>query len=319
MRTAIAAFLVVTSIQISTAAADGKKARDYLAQAQAAVESVDFPAARKLVAQAFETGGMAPGELARAHRFAGEIAAAVGDDESARDHFVRWILLDQQASLAPGVSPKISAAFDDARRDAAGLGALTVSARIERAAGKAVVLAEARDPVDMIVQLRVRTADGAEVVERSMRAVLPADDTRSFAATVSVLDKDGNEIWTDKIHTGPLLVGVDRRFPGWARWPTWTVLAGVAAGTGLYFGYRVGQAEDDLEALNADSAMHTYDEVKEVEDRGKRDALIANLTFGVAGAAAAAAVLTYVLEPKGVELVPAAAPDGASITARVRF
>ena len=312
--------MLVVALQISTAAAQSEtRASELLAQAQVAADGVDFQAARKLVKQAFAAGGMDPGELARAHRFAGEIDAAVGDEDAAREHFVRWLLLDPQAALAPGVSPKITAAFDGARREAAGLGRLAVSARLERTEGKATVIFEARDPADMITQFRVRAGGGREAVERDPRLEVAVADTESVAVSVAALDGDGNEVWKDDLRGGPRLLQVDGRFPVWARWPTWTAVAGLAAGGGIYFGLQVGKAEDDLRELNENSSMHTFDEAKDIEDRGRRNALYANLSFGVAGAAAIGAVLTFVLEPRGVELVPAPTAGGATIDARLRF
>ena len=55
---------------------------------------------------------------------------------------------------------------------------------------------------------------------------------------------------------------------------------------------------------------------------GLQAALYANIAFGVAGAAAVVAVLTFVLEPDdepAVEVAPTASADGAGISARFRF
>jgi hypothetical protein len=302
------------------ARADDEPAGELLARAQAAVDAVDYDTAKKLVARAFAAGGMVPGELARAHRFAGEVAAAVGDEGQAREHFVRWILLDPRAALAPGVSPKIAAAFEAARKETEKLGGLRVSAKIERAPGRAVVVVDAQDPVDLITTVHVRTAS-AEGSERGKRVELPAVDGETVHATVTALDKDGNEIWKDELRAAALVKPeTGGGIPGWARWPTWAVVAGVAGGAGVYFGLQVGKAEDDLQALHDDSTNHTYDEARDIEDRGKRNALFTNVSFGLAGAAAAAAVLTFVLEPRGpVEVVPAPAPGGGSVTATIRF
>ncbi|MBZ0236013.1 MAG: hypothetical protein K8M05_27035, partial [Deltaproteobacteria bacterium] len=109
---------------------------------------------------------------------------------------------------------------------------------------------------------------------------------------------------------------------GWptiVRWPVWTGLAVVAAGAGGFFAYQVGQTEDELAALNAASDMHSFDEAEAVRDRGERQALFANIGFGVAGAAALAAVLAFALEPDRVEILPAPTAGGATIGASIRF
>ena len=102
------------------------------------------------------------------------------------------------------------------------------------------------------------------------------------------------------------------------RWPTWAGVALVGAGVGGYFAWQVGQTEDELAALNAASDQHSFDEALALRDRGQRQALYANVGFGVAGAAALAAVLTLVLEPDAaVEVNPA--PSGATVGTSVRF
>jgi hypothetical protein len=298
---------------------DEEPAGELLARAQAAVDAVDYDTAKKLVARAFAAGGMVPGELARAHRFAGEVAAAVGDEGSAREHFVRWILLDPRASMAPGVSPKISAAFEAARKDTEKLGPMTLVARVERSEGKAVVIVDAQDPVDLIARVQVRTGAG-ELSERGLRVELPAVDREVVHATVTALDKDGNELWKDELRAAPLIK--PEKSDGSSRWIAIGALGGlavVAGGLGGYFGSQVGTAEDDLAALHADSSNHTYDEAKDIEDRGKRNALLANLSFGVAGAAAAAAILTFVLVPGPVEVAGAPTAGGGSVTATIRW
>jgi hypothetical protein len=310
---------LLTWLELPAIAGSSADASELLARAQAAIEDVDFATAKKLVEQALGGGGMDPGELARAHRCAGEVAAALGDDDQARDHFVRWILLDPNAALAPGVSPKISAAFDKARKEAAGLGALRLSVRMTREANKGVVVVDAKDPVDLVAQIRVRWPDGTEHIEHGLRAEVPVDDTRPAVVVVTALDADGNAIWSDQVRIGARMVERRRGFPGWARWPTWAVVTGVGVAGGGFFVWRVQKAEDELRDLNRDSPMHTYDEAKDIEDRGHRDALLANVAFGVAGAAAIATVLTFVLEPKGVELVAAPTPGGGSVSATVRF
>jgi hypothetical protein len=95
-------------------------------------------------------------------------------------------------------------------------------------------------------------------------------------------------------------------------------VAVAAGGVGGYFAWQLGKTEDDLAALNATSGQHSFDEALDLTERGDRQALIANIGFGVAGVAAVAAVLTLVLEPTGtVEVAPTA--GGATATAIVRF
>jgi hypothetical protein len=58
----------------------------------------------------------------------------------------------------------------------------------------------------------------------------------------------------------------------------------------------VGQAQDDLDALNAASPSHTFDEAEAIQDRCERNAVIANIAIATAGVAVAAAVVTFLLD-----------------------
>jgi len=71
-----------------------------------------------------------------------------------------------------------------------------------------------------------------------------------------------------------------------------------------YFSYATYHAKQDLVALEANSQAHTFDEAKQLEDRGHRDALVANITFGVAGATAIATAILYLTRPHPSEERP---------------
>jgi hypothetical protein len=307
------------------AGADGNANLD---QAQQAIDNIDYEAARNFVGMALDSGGLALADHLRALRIAGEVEAALGNDAGAREHFATWIYLDPKAKLADGLSPKITAPFDEAR---AATGALVIDVALARGDDGVRVTLVTSDPLAMVHGFEA-SGGGAETSGEGGEATLATTDPSGFEVTVTVVDERNNQIAVRTVVAEPLAAadkppgtgggGAESGWPAPLRWPTWAGLAIVAAGTGGYFSYRVGQAEDDLEALNADPGAHTADEAKAIQDRGERDALVANVLYGVAGAAAIAAILTFVLEPDDdpdVEVLPSASSDGASVTATIRF
>lgn len=311
---------------------DGSSA--LLDRAQHAVDEVDYEAARRLVTGALEGGHLAQADLARAHQLAGVVAAAVGDDAGARDHFVRWILLAPGAQLSGDVSPKIAAPFAAARDEADRLGAMTFDVAVAREPGLARFTITAHDPLSLAVKIRVRSA-GAEIESPLPSARVNVEDRLALTAQITILDDRGDELATRDtgapplgadpaaaIGTPPAAVAAPRSrhsVPALIRWPTWAAVTALAAGAGGYFAWQVGKDHSALDALNADSAAHTFDEATAITDRGKRHALGADLAFGVAGVAAAALVVTLVVDHTTLEVAPVVAPGGGGASAAIRF
>ncbi len=329
--------IAITLLLASAAAPAFADDSALLDQAQQAIDEIDYEAARKLATQALDGGKLEGKALHRAYRLAGESAAALGDTRSAKDHFLRWIVLDPKAELPAGSSPKIGMPFAEARAEADKVGRFSVDVAVNRQADKVEIVLSAHDPLSMVAGMRLQLGDASVVAVTGTRAVLPAADARSVAVTIAVVDARGNELSRRTVAgpasatgsattpgRGPEVGGPDRPAPrgGWptiVRWPVWTGVAVVAAGAGGFFAYQVGQTEDELAALNAASDMHSFDDAEAVRERGERQALFANIGFGVAGAAAIAAVLAFALEPDRVEILPAPTAGGATIGASIRF
>ncbi len=330
------ALALAVVLDAAPARADDRAA--LLARAQAAIDDIDYQAARKLATQALDGGGLAAAQLHLALRLAGESAAALGDGAAARAHFVRWILLDPAAALPAGSSPKLMQPFADARAEADRLGRFAVDVEIGRGQDRLEIVLSAHDPLGLVAGMRLRLGDASEVGVTGTRAVLPAADAARVAVAIAVVDARGNELARRTVAGtaggGDALPGAAgpgegasaitatapprRRWPAIVRWPVWTGVAVVAAGAGGFFAWQVGQSEDELAALNAAADQHSFDDALAIRDRGRRQALFANLGFGVAGAAALAAVLTFTLEPRAtVEVRPA--PGGATVGATLRF
>ena len=92
------------------------------------------------------------------------------------------------------------------------------------------------------------------------------------------------------------LVDVDAPLPapppprraGASRW-RWVIPAGIAGAatiSGIGFGLGARDAQRELDELNQHSEEHDFSAASRIADRGDRDALLANLSFAVAGVAA---------------------------------
>jgi hypothetical protein len=300
-----------------------------LDDAQRKIDEIDYEGARDLVAKTLDGGGLTWVELARAHRMAGEIAAALGDEPSAEEHFVAWLVLDPTAQLDAGVSPKIAEPFAAAQARARKLGAFDPEITVERIDARALVTLGGKDPLQMIAGMKVEV-DGGGTEETHDLSIEVSVPDRAADVTVTVLDARGNVLAVRTATVGGVVAapavetssggGRSGGLPAAVRWPTWTVLTAAAAGVGGYFTWQLGNDQDELTAINAEPAQHSFDEAEAARDRGDRHALYANIAFGVAGAAAIAAVLTYVLEPDGdVEVAPTASPTGGGMSATIKF
>jgi hypothetical protein len=100
----------------------------------------------------------------------------------------------------------------------------------------------------------------------------------------------------------------------------WGGAAVLAGAGGVYFGMQARDESDALGKLNADSANHTFDEARDVQDHANRDATLFNVGMGVAGAFAIGATILYLTEPHAetrMAVVPQA--GGGAVVVGGRF
>jgi hypothetical protein len=113
--------------------------------------------------------------------------------------------------------------------------------------------------------------------------------------------------------------------PLYGRWYVWGAATVVAAGGGGYFGWQARQDQDALDRLNQNSPDHDFSEADEIEQRGRRNALVANIAFGAAGVFAIAAVVSLALEPdapaseRSTALAPLPLRQGAGLSVAFTF
>jgi hypothetical protein len=97
--------------------------------------------------------------------------------------------------------------------------------------------------------------------------------------------------------------------PIYRSWTLWAGLATTAAVVGGYFVWDVGQAQDEARALVADSDGHSYDELVAIEDRGRRSALLANVSLGAAAGLAVTSVVMAIVPPRARRTTTALVPQ----------
>jgi hypothetical protein len=331
-------------VVVAALCASSARAEPPLAQAKAAVEGSDYLTAKPLIAAAIEGGTLGPDDLVEAYRLEGTIAGALGDAKAATEAFTRLLALSPKAGLPPGTSPKITKPFAAAQKYFADHEPLKVKTETS-SQPPSVTLVAVSDPLHMVAKTRVwvrvdahreKTLDGTGAID------LPKGKRLDLRA--AALDEHGNrlvELGSDDVPI--VVIGVEDKAkpeapvpvvpvtkpaeherPVYVQWWLWGGATVAIAGVGLYFGIDAYRAKTDLDALNADSQHHTFDEAKAVESRGHRDALITNISFGVAGAAAITTAILYLTRPhteqeRVTHVTPVPVRGGAAVSLEVPF
>ncbi len=244
--------------------------------------ALDYDRALAVVDAALRGGVTDPARYVELHLLGGKLAAGLDRGELAQRHFAIVLALRPTADLPDGTSPKLVGPFDAARKTTV---ALAIAASIDRGVAS---VAPGDDPLGLVVGIAVRV-DGRDLVARATtRIALPAG---AVATEIAALDREGNHIWSTPIAIAVVPPPPPPHHTGLAaRWSTWTIIAGGLAAVGGVAAWRYRVAQDDWNTLRAEGG-HDYSTLVTVEDRGRRDALIADVGLGLAAASAIAAVI----------------------------
>jgi hypothetical protein len=304
------------------------------------IAQIRYPEAAKALNGLLEGGGLSLAELVEAHRLGGEIYAALGDEGRAHAHFVSLLTLDPDASLPPGTSPKISVPFEKARAWVSSPLRVHQVASRDGATVKVELMVDS-DPLDMVASLRVHYGVGKTArLEQVADAFFGTELAFQVAGAEVVrlqaiaLDQYGNEVAianpgvvelvADAEGDGSAIRGASTTaVRAWyAQWYTYAAVGAAAAGAGVYFGVRSRADADDLESLSDNSTKHQYSDALAIEERGKRNALLANLSFGTAGLATVAAVICLVRArqtQRDTAMAPLVTRHGAGVSLKQSF
>jgi len=268
------------------------RADDELAEARRLEAALEYEQALALVDRALAHGGAEPGRVAELHLLAGRLAAGLDRAAVAEDHFARALALRPETKLPDGTSPKLTAPFDAAR--ARGVPPLVVTVRASRGL---VTIEPHADPLGLVVGVQAHLESHGnhfEVTERaSLRVIVPID---AIAVEIDALDASGNRVWAGPAPTGPLTF--DELTPKVvappprgsraiiARWQTWAISGAAFAIAGGAFAYWSSSLQTEWNQQRSQDGLHDFSALKAIEDRGRRDAIAADIGFGIAGAAA---------------------------------
>jgi hypothetical protein len=305
----------------------------HLVEARRAKIGLRYTDALAALQKAHRWGKNSPAQMAEIYRLTGEIQGGLGNAGAARQAFLRWLVLAPGAVLPPGTSPKIAGPFAEAR--AAAAPPLRLDHELARGAQPALAVSAVPDPLAMVAGVRVDyLAPGGRWQTAEARGHgrlrVPLPRAASVSLVIVAIDAHGNALIADGSRDQPIVVstralvaGAARRPTFIARWPLWTGVAVALGGAAVYFGLDARDAQQQIDAIYADSSTTMYDMVKAKVDRlskrGRRSALIANVGFGVAGAAAVAALVLGLREWTASPAVVTPAPGGAVVGMRLRF
>ena len=314
-----------------------------LGDARRAIEKLDYTKASTALADALSSGAYGHDELAEIYRLRGVVAATLGDKAGAIAAFQRLLALDPTATLPAGTSPKITRPFAEAGRDPHPLQITTETA----SAPPVVTVVVVSDSLKLVSGARaIVVADGRPEETRSApgaaRMSLALPRGKRLEVRVAVLDEHGNRLVELGSASAPIVIEhaeepvvIAPKPPIVAvvprpvaphdehslisRWWLWGTVAVAFGATGVVFGVAARGAGHDLEALNANSSAHDFSEAQAALSRGQRDALFANLGFGVAAASAVVAGILFARGREQPVLAPMAARGGAGVTLEVPF
>ncbi|HUS65242.1 MAG TPA: hypothetical protein VMZ28_11895, partial [Kofleriaceae bacterium] len=271
-----------------------------------------------LLERALATGECRRDELATLYRLSAQLAITVGDEARGEREFLRLLSIAPDAELPRGTSPKIQARFDAARAQVRERGALEVDVETEGTTVRATIES---DPADLVAggmalwteAGELRAVDLQRRKRRTYLLALPVESRVEVA--VRITDRHGNTLFERRVTVTPPRAaaaedaaaapeprarrsvaaqddaGLDaeppvrERPPLFGRWPVWAgIAAGFAVG-GAVFAVRSRSAQNDLDDLNMDSSSHDFREATDIEDRLRRDSLLANVGFALAAGA----------------------------------
>ena len=296
------------------ALADPMQARQHLDKARGLVEQLRYDRALEELDAALRAGDSGPRELADIFRMLGEVNAGLELPTTASEYFQRLLALDPSADLGD-VSPKIAQPFTDAKTALFGRPALSVHSEIVRAPATAVVVIVDSDPLAMVAGARAVVAGRRIEGRGSPRIELPLPAGDHLEVAVSAIDRYGNRL----VDLAPLVVEAPAPTPVYARFWPWALAAGALAANGVVFGLLARANDDDARSFSKDSLNHDYREIQSLKDARDRDALVANISFGVAGACAVVSAILLVRTPGSAETSLSFSPTNAGLSLRCRF
>ena len=296
----IAVVLVVLLTTFAHADAPRDAPRDAIERARELEAQLAYDEALAIIESAIQSGQSDRDRLVELHLIAGRLSGGLDRTKLAEDHFAVVLALDPARTLADGTSPKVTVPFTVARTKTQPLDVKLV----------ATTTMLSLDAPPLVAKIAVRHADGK--TETLAGTTAP----RKGVVEVRALDVYGNTLWTgtppaEQIDTPPVVTTHDDRSL-FQRWTTWAALTGVALVAGGVSAWRYDRAQAEFDDKRTDG-MTSFTDLQAIETRGKRWALAANISFGVAAALAITSVTTFIV------FKPSDTADGGTVGVAGRF
>lgn len=262
-----------------------------LDKARALEQQLAYDEALAVVDAAIRAGQSDRDRLVELHLISGRLSAGLDRAAEAEAHFAVVLALRPETTLPEGTSPKIAVPFTRARTTST---PLDVKLIVEK---DAIAIAPS---APLVTGIAVRYRDDTHVE----RAALRVPRRPAEIVDVRALDKHGNIVWIGipPPEVKPTVVEPPRvrEEPAFvARWSTWAAVAGVSLAAGGFAAWRFTSAQAEFDDKRA-GGMTDFTDLQALEDRGKRWALVANVSFGVAAASTIASVIFFARRPSPV-------------------
>jgi hypothetical protein len=314
-----------------------------LDKAKAAIDNSEYFAARSELETALRAGDNQPAELAEIHKLSGIVAAALGDPKAAKEAFQRCLALAPQTSLPAGTSPKIAKPFTAAQDFLKDKQPLQIKPATT-GDPPSVTIEVVSDPLTMIAKLQaIVVVDGKpeqtldKPVDKQVKIALPKGKRLDLRVVAS--DEHGNHLVELGTRDVPIVIvgkpdapvvvvakpkpkpqpGPYRDRPLYLKWWLWGGASVVFLGASGYFGIDSIRQKNKLDDLTAESANHSFDEAKAIEDDARRSVLITNITLIAGGAFAITGAVLYLTRPRqpeaarSISVAPVVHPTGGGL------
>lgn len=328
---------------VTAAQAGAAKRSQHLDRAVEAVADRDYVKARLHLNLALRAGGHDRADTLLIYRLSGEVAAAFGYRAEAEHLFKHMLAIEPRADVAVNEAPLVVEPYDAARayfsQDHE-----PIHVDIGRD-GTEVSVHVASDPMKMVVAARLLYRERGDIRRRDQPLVDGEDATIAVperlraTASITVVDSYGNQLMDPvpaapprpnrpppvvDIDAGPVAASLtdEPRTPSarrsvLGRWYTWGALSVASGAAATYFGLQAQSRWDQLDQVIDRSDEHSFAEAAELEERGRRDALVSNIAIGAAVTTAVISVALIVRDARGRQptqrLVPVATRNGAGI------
>ena len=290
-----------------SAAADRADRAELEKRAAAALDALRYEDADRLYQELERTGASDLEQTRTIYRRLAEVAASMRQIDLAARRYEKLLAIEPGFRLASGSPDVFAEALELARRRPGALEPVAATAVV--GAAREIGVQVSRDPLRLVGGAAAYR--GGQEIARvrgggTHRLAVPGDD----ASTVQLVltDEFGNQL----VALPPIEIAAARRTredvvaapapePDGRRWygrvSVWLgVSAAVVAGVGVGLGATVGERQDALDAILADSRNHRLSEAEEARDRLEQRALQANIAFVAAGALLSGAVIAFLLE-----------------------